>query len=289
MARVAIAGLGGVGCIALGVYWTREERANQFTLEANSHVMEGRQLYLAGDFPRAEQQFARAIAVQKATDSAGTPAKGTAALMAHVLHGDACKAQSKCDAAERSYLQAMKTAGGAAPDALSPALKLAHLYEEDMKRSDDARGILNRRVEIATRVFGGDAQQTLTCIEDLAGFEARSGNHIVSVHLYQGLLKKLPRSHEQVPTILSHVVSSYMALDKLDDAERAARHAIALCGRDKGDFVALAHHNLGQVLEMKHQFQASDDAFETALGAAESPAVVDVVRESLRQRHSPEL
>ena len=81
-----------------------------------------------------------------------------------------------------------------------------------------------------------------------------------------------------------------MALNRLDDAEKAARDAIKLTGdQTQGDFVALAHHNLGQVLELKQQFQASDDAFETAQGAAQSQAVLSIVRESRRQRAAPEL
>ena len=273
----------GVGLVAAGIYLTRDQRSTQFTLEANVHVIEGRELYLKGDFKGAENKYARAIAVQSAVGTGP-------GVMAEVLYGDACKAQAKYEAAERSYLKAMKrVVGGSRAPALSPALRLAHLYEEDMGRSEDARGILNRRVEIATLSFGAEADQTLSCVEDLAGFEGRSGHHVASLHLYQGLLKRLPRSHGQVPTILSHVVSSYIALEKFDDAEKAARDAVRVCRNQEGDFVALAHHNLGQVLEMRGRFAASDDAFETALKVAQSPAVRDTVRESLRQRGAPEL
>jgi len=56
-----------------------------------------------------------------------------------------------------------------------------------------------------------------------------------------------------------------------------------------GDAVSLAEHNLGMVLEMKENFQGSDDAFERALHSAQSADVKRAVAESAKQRGAPEL
>jgi len=221
------------------------------------------------DWKRAQEAGSRHVAILRGLHDDGP-------LLASALN-DLAVAQTPLgdyDAAEKTFAESIqilqRSLGEDHPEYASTLENLGNIWYRKGEYARTAEQ-LEKVLAIRRRALGDDAEPVARTLANLGSVYGASGNDPAALPKFQEALERLTSflgpDHPDVGSVLTSEAGSLMRLGRLDEAEAAARRALAIRQAKFPDTsipVSLSRLRLGQILTAKKRYAEADELLRQA-------------------------